>query len=246
MRVSVELGARAYKVIETRRDNAKGVLPEYRFASFMYTTDEIQKAINGETPLVGGKYFTNDYEILTTLKSIFTPAKIKFKDVDYVNSVKSEELSTDHTEYSTSDRIYSIENRPYQDLFEEYELKQAAYQAAGKAGQLVKPVGKKAELLSPTDYKLVQETLMRQAGKQTKVEFTNVSELRSYSAMNVTIDSIWDRASFDGKMFNCDNTNGIRPIALDKSMFPFVDFTFAIYNADDMFIRWFDKQVFGK
>lgn len=246
MRVSVELGARAYKVIETRRDNAKGVLPEYKFASFMYTTDEIQKAINGEKPLVKGEYFTNDYEILTNLKGLFTPAKIKFKDVDYVKSVKDESIQTDHTEYSNSDRIYSIENRPYQDLLEEYELKQAAYTAAGKTGQLVKPVGKQAELLSPTDYKLVQETLMRQAGKQTNSEFTKVSDLRSYSAMNVTIDSIWDRASFDGKMFNCDNTNGIRPIALSKSMFPFVDFTFAVYDADDMFIRWFDKQVFSK
>lgn len=242
MRVSEELSKATYRIVEARRDNQKGVLPEWKYMSFMYTTDEIQSAINKQSPLVAGQYYTNDYEIADKLKKIFTPSVIKFSDTEYDLNVKDDQLPTGRTALKESKNVYSITNRPYDSLEEEYELKKAANP---ESNGLVNPVGKTLELLSPDDYKLVQETLFKQAGINSNVQFTSLSDIRNYSNTHKTIEAVIDEACFGGKMFTADRTNGIRPIALKEAMFPFKDFTFCIYDAESMFLRWFEKQVFG-
>lgn len=242
MRVSNEFSSKAYKIVEARRDNTKGVLPEYRFISFLYTTDKIQVALDKQSPLVDSKYLLNDYEIADKLKAIYTASEIRVEDAPYDIDVKEHSVKSGTEMKEEDGKLYSITNRAYSSLMEEYKLKVEANPES--ANKLTPPIGKPIELLSPYDYKLVQETLFKQAGHNGNQQFTKLSELTGYSATHKTLDAVKDQACYDGKMFHYDRTNGIRPVALQKEMFPFRDFAMAIYDAEEMFLRWFEKQVF--
>lgn len=242
MRVSNEFSSKAYKIVEARRDNTKGVLPEYRFISFMYTTDRIQVALDKQYALVDGKYFLNDYEIADKLKAIYTPSEIRVEDTPYDIDVKEHSVKVGTQMKLKDTNLYSITNRPYSSLMDEYNLKVKANEDSASKFSL--PVGKPIELLSPYDYKLVQETLFKQAGHSGNQQFTELSKLTGYSATHKTLEAVRDQACYEGKMFHYDRTNGIRPIALQKEMFPFRDFAMAVYDAEEMFLRWFEKQVF--
>lgn len=246
MRVSYEIGQRFYAILVAKRDNTKGSLSEVEFYSWLYTIGRLQAALLTQQGVIEGM-LVQDYEIASKLKNIFVPREVRYKNNTYYRNLICHEMAEGHTPIHYDGELQPGQVQPMFSVTATplTELQTLAQERIDAGHQNVQqPVGRQARLMTPAEFKLVQEVIFKQATGKAG-EFTGMSDIRKDSNMIKELSDVIDAANFNGNMFTEDRTNGIRPITLDANLLPFIDLDYAAFDAVENFVTWFNKQLFS-
>ena len=258
MRLSYELHARFFAEFTNARDNNKRNVSEAEFADFEYTTQQIMDRLQQQAKMVGD-YWIADYSIYSVWSDLYVPHTIKPVDSLMFVNLKDNglvegdhELDWEHALYSTQANnnvrpSYAEQVEHHAEVVERImhgvNMNNAQEVARAQARCPEPPQGRRAQILSPQDYKDVQNRMLTQL-KITSGSFSNVNTKDTDLRKTLSFDKL------DGYCFNnlcySNTTNGFRPIALKCEMVtPLLDLAEFRGNAQDNFVWWFRNAIAG-
>lgn len=253
MKISQEVGQGFYREYLRKRDNTKGRLTEVEFMSWLYTTQTIIDEVHLEGRSVG-RYHIDQYQLLSTFMELITPREIRIaKSVMYLNM---KDNSYPEGAKSIEDSEYAVDpdEKTLVQLIEEWEEKCDRITKKNEAKKDAKkkwdekeleanlppaPKSQPVRLLSPSEYKDVQETMLRQVSSLTgSFQNIDVSEEKQF----VTFDTSMVNYSVAGKTLT-EELDGFRPIAIKSEVCQMVNLSQFCGTAESNFINWFKNKL---
>lgn len=250
MRVSREMASKVFYALIKKRDNTKGNLTEIEWYSFLHTINVINDAIQNDEAMVGGHPFSK-FEILSNLSDLILPKVVKHELTSAERNLVDYSLMAGETEIA--DGEYSLSTTPLKEL-EAKEIIKASKKLADKkkedeedevAATAVHNLQKgKVDVLSPDDFRLIQDALCNQVSKKD-ASYVKVDTLTTSEKLNVEYSTVKSRAVFGADCFNENTKQGFRPVGMNKEMFPYLNMRFANYDTNENFYTWFNNKIFG-
>lgn len=255
MKISQEVGQGFYREYLRKRDNTKGRLTEVEFMSWLYTTQSITEEVHLEGRSIG-RYHINQYQLLSTFMELITPREIRIaKSVMYLN-MKDNSYPEGAKAIEDSEYAIDPDERTLVQLVKEWEEKCDRITKRNEAKDPKKrmdekeleanlppaPKSEPVRLLSPSEYKDVQETMLRQVSSLTgSFQAIDVSEEKQF----VTFDTSMANYSVAGKTLT-EELDGFRPIAIKSEVCQMVNLSQFCGTAEENFINWFKNKLTAK
>ena len=254
MKLSQNVGQGFYREYLRKRDNTKGQLTEVEFMSWLYTVQQICDELHAEGRAVG-RYHISQYQLLAPFHALITPREVRIsKSVIYINMkdnsypegaarIEDVEYSVDPSEKTLAklteeweakcDRLTRINEA--KDAKDKKKLNDEQLEASFPLAPKSAPV----ELLSPSQFKDVQDTMLRQVSTlKGSFQPIETSEEKQF----VTFESSMNNYSVAGKTIT-DEIDGFRPIAIKSEMCQFVNMSQFCGTAEENFINWFKTTL---
>lgn len=241
MKVSREIASKVFYALIKKRDNTKGNLTELEWFSFLHTINVINDAILDDCLSVDNVPLSK-YYLLSDLEDLILPRVVKHELNSENNNLIDYSIAPGDHEIEESE--YSLTARPAAELMAEAKTEEASQDGIDEVKKSKKVKLGKVEVLSPDDFRLIQDVLCQQV-KKSAPSYVGIDTLVKSEKIQLQLSSVKTRIVFGNDTFNENEKEGFRPIGMNRAMFPYLNMRRAQGDTSEQFYTWFNNKIFG-